>query len=87
MVKFDHDFTGRAALEEKAKNPRRKKVTLAWNAGTEVTLTWGEHGGGSSKPTVERHRQVEIRATVGPIPYGQDAREKYAEGWRTTRKK
>ena len=30
--------------------------------GTEVTLVWGEEGGGSSKPVVERHRQAEIRA-------------------------
>jgi vanillate/3-O-methylgallate O-demethylase len=156
MVKFDHDFTGREALEKIAKNPRRKKVTLAWNGddttkivgslfqkgenyktldlpltnyaslsydkvsvggkmagfstfssysynertmlslgildtehaevGTEVTLLWGEQDGGSSKPTVERHKQIEIRATVGPVPYGRDAREAYAEGWRTTKK-
>lgn len=29
FVKFDHDFIGRAALEAKSDNPRRKKVTLA----------------------------------------------------------
>jgi vanillate/3-O-methylgallate O-demethylase len=156
MVKFDHDFIGREALEKVAPNPRRKKVTLAWNGedvtramasmfskeqdpfkwidfpltnyaslsydkvlkngktaglstfssysfnersmlslaiveneysevGTEVTLVWGEEGGGSSKPTVERHRQIEIRATVGPVPYGQQAREAYATGWRTVK--
>jgi hypothetical protein len=44
---------------------------------------WGEPNGGTSKPTVERHKQIEIRATVGPVPYGVDAREKYASGWRT----
>ena len=54
--------------------------------GTEITLLWGEEGGGSAKPTVERHKQIEIRATVGPIPYGQVARETYAEGWRTHQK-
>ena len=27
-------------------------------AGTEVTLVWGEEGRGSSKPTVERHKQA-----------------------------
>jgi vanillate/3-O-methylgallate O-demethylase len=156
MVKFDHDFIGRDALEKIAKNPKRKKVTLAWNGedvtrvigslfqkgdpykcidlpltnyaslsydkvlkggkmvgfstfssysfnertmlslgimdneysevGTEVTLVWGEEGGGSSKPTVERHKQTEIRATVGPIPYGEQARETYAAGWRTRKK-
>jgi vanillate/3-O-methylgallate O-demethylase len=157
FVKFDHDFTGKEALEKIAKNPRRKKVTLAWNGedvtraigsmfqkggdiykaidlpltnyaslsydkvlrngkmvglstfssysynertmlslaildnehaevGTQVSLIWGEEGGGSSKPTVERHKQIEIRATVGPVPYGREARETYAEGWRTTGK-
>lgn len=31
MVKFDHDFIGRAALEEEAKDPKRVMVTLVWN--------------------------------------------------------
>jgi len=31
-VKFDHDFTGRAALEQEAANPRRRVVTLVWDA-------------------------------------------------------
>ena len=151
-VKFDHDFVGREALEELADEPKRRKVTLAWNGedvaramqtlfekgdpakyidvplsnystwpydrivkgdefvglstfsgysfnersllslgivdldveiGNEVTLVWGEEGGGSSKPVVERHRQVEIRAIVSPCPYGEVARTQYAEGWRT----
>jgi len=156
MVKFDHDFTGKEALEKIARNPRRKKVTLVWNpddvtrvvgslfhkgdpfkaldlpltnyasfsydkalkngkivgfstfsgysfnersmlslgvidiehseVGTQLTFVWGEEDGGSPKPTVERHKQIEIRATVGPIPYGQQARETYAEGWRTSKK-
>jgi len=45
--------------------------------GTKVTLIWGEEGGGSTKPTVERHKQIEIRATVGPVPYGEAARTTY----------
>ena len=51
--------------------------------GTEVTLVWGEEGGGSSKPVVERHVQAEIRAIVSPVPYSEMARTSYAEGWRT----
>jgi vanillate/3-O-methylgallate O-demethylase len=51
--------------------------------GNEVTLIWGEEGGGSKKTTVERHKQIEIRAIVSPVPYGKVARETYAEGWRT----
>ena len=51
--------------------------------GAEVVLVWGEENGGSGKPVVERHRQVEIRAIVSPVPYSEVARTTYAEGWRT----
>jgi len=51
--------------------------------GTEVTLVWGEESGGSGKTTVERHKQIEIRAVVSPVPYSAVARDTYAEGWRT----
>jgi len=30
LVKFDHDFIGRAALEQMAGKPHRRKVTLVW---------------------------------------------------------
>jgi len=45
--------------------------------GDSLTLVWGEEGGGTRKTTVERHKQTEIRVTVGPVPYGQMARETY----------
>ncbi len=150
FVKFNHDFIGRAALEEIAKNPKRQKVTLAWNAvdvtrvfgsmfepgekpkyidlplanystlpydkilkngktiglstytgystnencilslsivdnefaqpGTQVSLVWGEENGGTPKPTVERHKQTEIRAIVSPVPYSEVARTEYRPG-------
>jgi len=146
VVKFDHDFLGRAALEKIAGTPRRKKVTLVWNTddvtrairslyepgtpakfidmpkaryalfqmdkvlhegrwagismdagyisnehvmvslatvdldagepGTEVTVLWGEQPN-SAKPAVETHRQVEIRATVAPVPFVQAVRDSY----------
>jgi glycine cleavage system aminomethyltransferase T len=147
IVKFDHDFIGREALERMAGEPHRKKVTLVLNSedvtktigtmfspsnrakyfdfpsavystwpydkvlkdgetigvstwcgysanegtmltramldakharpGTEVVFVWGESGGGSSKPTVERHVQTEIRATVAAVPYSETARTTY----------
>jgi vanillate/3-O-methylgallate O-demethylase len=147
IVKFDHDFVGREALEKMADDAHLEKVTLAWNGedvaramgtmfdtgdpvkyidlplsnystwpndkvlrdgkmvgvstfsgysanehsmlslamldsehakpGTEVVLVWGEEGGGSVKPVVERHVQAEIRATVGPAPYAEVVRESY----------
>jgi glycine cleavage system aminomethyltransferase T len=67
----------------------RKQLTLAYveadsaKPGTEVTLVWGEEGGGSKKPTVESHKQVQIRAIVCPVPYVASVRADYAEGsWR-----
>jgi syringate O-demethylase len=66
-----------------------KMLTLAvMNAeqsapGTEVSLVWGEPGGGSAKPGVERHIQTEIRGIVSPVPYAEVARTAYADSWRT----
>ena len=52
--------------------------------GTEVTLVWGEEGGGTAKPTVEPHVQVEVGAVVSPVPYVETVRKSYAPGgWRT----
>ena len=51
--------------------------------GSEVTLVWGEEGGGSQKTTVERHKQAEIRAIVSPAPYSKVVRQEYAAGWRS----
>jgi len=45
--------------------------------GVRVTVVWGEEGRGSPKPTVERHAQAEIRATVASVPYGETARLAY----------
>ncbi|MEM8981227.1 MAG: aminomethyl transferase family protein, partial [Pseudomonadota bacterium] len=138
MVKFDHDFIGRAALEAMSLDQKLKKVRLVWNPedvvdiyasgfsegdrykkielpvgnytvapsdrvllgdkevgvsfypayseadrtcislasirpdlaveGQELTLIWGEPGGGSGKPTVERHVQKAVRVFVDPKP-------------------
>lgn len=142
ILKFDHDFIGREALEAMRDKPQRQKRTLVWNRedvlkvfasqfgpgprykaldfpvayygwpqfdevagpdgrragmschcgysnnegemlslammepdfaepGTEVVLTWGEPNGGSRKPHVEKHEQLQIRATVASVPYAK----------------
>jgi vanillate/3-O-methylgallate O-demethylase len=38
IVKFDHDFIGREALKELAKNPPRKRVSLVWNTDDVVRI-------------------------------------------------
>ena len=154
FVKSGHDFTGAGALKKIDAAARRKKVTLAWNAGdvarmfaslagtgsrgyqffevpaadygssncnavpdssgaaaglsmfsgssaserralslatidstietgTEVTVIWGEPGGGSSKTSVEPHDQIPVRAIVSPVPCPADARTGYHAGRRT----
>ena len=40
FTKFDHEFTGRAALEKMAANQKRQKVTLVWN-GEDVEKVFG----------------------------------------------
>ena len=51
--------------------------------GTQVDFIWGEPDGGTSKPTVESHKQVTIKATVAAVPYSEVARTGYADSWRT----
>jgi glycine cleavage system aminomethyltransferase T len=137
LVKFDHDFVGRDALERLADEPHRRKVWLRWDRdavlgvfasmlgagegakymdvpaahyatlpfdsvlagdelvglstypaytanardwfslamvdeghaaeGAELTIVWGEPDGGTAKPVVERHSQVEIPAVLSTV--------------------
>jgi len=39
-------------------------------------VLWGEEPN-SAKPSVERHRQIEVRATVAPAPFVQQVRDSY----------
>ena len=52
----------------------------------ELTRVWGEESGGTKKTTVEKHKQLEVRVVVSPVPYSAVARETYATGWRTSGK-
>jgi vanillate/3-O-methylgallate O-demethylase len=53
------------------------------NIGDVLTLVWGEEGGGTKKTTVERHKQLDVRVKVSPVPYARTVREGYHEGWRS----
>jgi glycine cleavage system aminomethyltransferase T len=148
VVRFDHDFVGRSALEAIAQRPHRKKVSLVWNAedvttlyrsqmtpgrngkymeapvanyasypydrvinhrgdtvgvstyiaflapdnawvslgvvdeewsapGNEVLLIWGEPGTQSHRPPVEKHLQMQLRATVTTWPFSSLAQKSY----------
>jgi vanillate/3-O-methylgallate O-demethylase len=50
--------------------------------GDVLTLVWGEPGG-TKKLTSEAQAPLEVRGKVSPVPFARDARETYAEGWRT----
>jgi vanillate/3-O-methylgallate O-demethylase len=50
--------------------------------GDVLTLKWGEPET-TGKTSTERHRQADIRVRVAPTPYAAEARENYAESWRT----
>jgi vanillate/3-O-methylgallate O-demethylase len=61
----EHAFVSLATVDASVSEP-----------GTRVSVLWGEQPN-STKPAVEEHRQVEIRATVAPAPYVRYAREAY----------
>ena len=50
--------------------------------GDVLTLIWGEPDD-TGKTSTERHRQAEIRVRVAQTPYAREARENYADSWRT----
>jgi vanillate/3-O-methylgallate O-demethylase len=50
--------------------------------GDVLTLVWGEPDD-TGKTSTERHKQAEIRVRVAPTPYAREAREHYADSWRT----
>jgi len=149
LIKFDHDFVGREALQKRVDEPHRKKVSLVWNPddvaaihrslgaadngkymelptghyssypydevlrkgqkvgistyvgylfpdrawvslavvdekdaelGRELTVVWGEERGGGQRPLVEKHKQMEVRATVAAWPFSKLAQEGYRKG-------
>lgn len=51
--------------------------------GDVLTLVWGEENGGTNKVTVEKHKQLDVRVRVSPVPFSAVVRETYAEGRRT----
>ncbi|WP_323772349.1 vanillate/3-O-methylgallate O-demethylase [Antarctobacter sp.] len=50
--------------------------------GDVLTLIWGEPDD-TAKTSTEKHKQAEIRVRVAPTPYAKEARETYADSWRT----
>lgn len=63
MVKFDHEFIGRAALEKIAKAPKRTVVTLEWNKDdiADVWLSIFDEG--------EPYKRMDVVADLAP--YGE----------------
>jgi len=76
-------FTGYSFNEKKALS--LATVDHEVPLGTEIGVVWGEENGGTEKTTVEKHKQITVRAIVSPVPYSQMSRETYATGWRTSR--
>ncbi|MDE0523012.1 MAG: aminomethyl transferase family protein [Boseongicola sp.] len=66
IVKFDHDFIGRAALEERAKEPHRHKRTLRWSKDDVVKVFASQLGEG------ERYKFMDMPAShYATCPYDQ----------------
>jgi vanillate/3-O-methylgallate O-demethylase len=74
-------FTGYSANERTALS--LATVSPDVPLGAEVSVMWGEPGGGSRKTTVQPHEQLAVRAIVSPAPYSAMVRESYRPGWRS----
>ena len=57
-------------------------VDASVKVGDVLTLLWGEPEA-TGKTSTEPHKQAEIRVKVAPTPYAKEAREHYADSWRT----
>ena len=55
MLKFDHEFIGREALEKMAEQPKRKKVRLVWNAEDTNDVHASQF-----RPDAERYKYMEM---------------------------
>ena len=77
-------FTGYSFNEKKALS--LGTVDHEIPLGTDLHVVWGEENGGTSKTTVEPHKQLNVRVRVSPVPYSAMAGDTYAGGWRSSRK-
>lgn len=57
-------------------------VDASVEVGDVLTMKWGEPEQ-TGKTSAESHQQTEIRVRVSDTPYAKDARENYADSWRT----
>jgi len=57
-------------------------VDQSVQVGDVLTLKWGESDD-TAKTSTEPHKQADIRVRVSPTPYAKEARENYADSWRT----
>jgi len=53
IVKFDHEFVGRSALERMANEPQRQKVSLAWNGDDVAGVFASLFTGGTAKKYID----------------------------------
>ena len=73
-VEKDGELAGFAMLTSYSSNVRGW-ISLGtidedkYQPGDEVGIVWGEPGGGSNNPAVERHTQTTVRATVMARPF------------------
>lgn len=70
VIKFDHEFQGRAALEREVANPRRKVATLNWNAEDVLDIYRSHFEEGQEYPFIDF--RVELAALANPASHFTD---------------
>lgn len=69
IMKFDHDFIGREALEEMARRPQRAKRTLVWNRDDVLRIMASQFG------DVLRYKSIELPTAYYGFNHYDDVRD------------
>jgi glycine cleavage system aminomethyltransferase T len=72
MVKFDHAFVGRAALEKEAANPRRQMVTLVWDTEDIIDIYRSQFEPGEPYPNMDDPIHYQWTAPYGTNTFWAD---------------
>jgi glycine cleavage system aminomethyltransferase T len=91
MIRFDHDFTGRRALEKEMAHPRRAMVTLEWNSDDVVDVYASQFRPGDHDAPMEpanasqykgRHQLLADQVLKHGVPVGISSGRMYSYYYR-----
>lgn len=72
MIKIDHDFVGREALEKEVANPKRKMVTLKWNVEDIMDVHLSQYQPGEPYAPMDQPNDLVYTSDANSLAYHAD---------------